>query len=113
MNIQIDVEEVENKYILRIQGRIDTMTTPILEKRIEELVKQNHWDLLADFTDVEYLSSAGLRVLLSSTKKARAHQGHFVLFSIDEDVLEIIKMAGFERVLTICTSEKDALQSCA
>lgn len=113
MDIEIHVEEIEQKYILRLEGRIDTITAPFVEKRINEIIKQNHLAILVDFSNVEYLSSAGLRLLLSSAKKLKAVNGHFVIFSVNDDVLEIIKMAGFERVLKICRSEKEALQACS
>ena len=110
LDLDIDLETVENKIILRISGRIDAVTAPALEKKINTLIDENHLFLLVDFAKIDYLSSAGLRLLLSETKKLKAKKGFFVLFSINEDIAEIIKIAGFERVLNICRIEKDALQ---
>ena len=66
--------------------------------------------MLLDFSGVDYLSSAGLRTLLSASQKLKSKKGMLVLFSLSGEVEEIIKMAGFERVLHICSSEKEALQ---
>jgi len=110
LDLNIDLETIENKVIVRLTGRIDAVTVPALEKKLNTLIDENHIFLLLDFSKIDYLSSAGLRLLLSKTKKLKAKNGFFVLFSINEDILEIIKIAGFERVLNICSIEKDALQ---
>ena len=110
LDLDIDLETVENKVILRLSGRIDAVTAPALEHKINTLIDENHLFLIVDFSKIDYLSSAGLRLLLSETKKLKAKKGFFVLFSINEDIAEIIKIAGFERVLNICSIEKDALQ---
>ncbi len=109
--MQFQVEEVEGKYIVRLHGRVDTITAPGIEEKLHLLYKKEAAHVLVDFSAVDYLSSAGLRLLLSTSKKAKSSQGSFVIFSVDEDVLEIIKMAGFERVIAICKNETEALQA--
>ncbi len=108
--VEIHIEKIGGKVVLRIEGRLDAVTCPVVERKIESLLEEKHIHLLLDFNEVEYMSSAGLRFLLSSTKKIKHLQGSFILFSISEEVLKIIKMAGFERVLFICRDEKEALQ---
>lgn len=110
IGLHITVEEVENRVILRIDGRIDASSSPILERKISSLIDENHYHLILDFGRVDYLSSAGMRVLLSATKKLKANKGELVLFSVAEDVEEIIKMAGFDKIFPVCASEKEALQ---
>ena len=110
MSLQIDIEEIEKRIILRLNGRLDAATSPILEKKILKLVEEKRTDLLLDFSNVDYLSSAGLRLLLSSTKKLHSLKGNLVLFSLAAEVEEIIKMAGFDRILHIFADEKEALQ---
>lgn len=113
MNIEIELEEVENKYIFRLQGRIDAITSPVLETKINQLIDQKRHNILLDFTNIEYLSSAGLRLLLSASKKLQALQGRLVIFALADEVLEIVKMAGFERVLSLAKQERDALKLCS
>lgn len=110
VGLRIVLEEVENRVILRIDGRLDAASAPILERKINSLMDENHYHLILDFSLVDYLSSAGMRVLLSATKKLKSKKGALVLFSVAEDVGEIIKMAGFDKILHICPSEKEALQ---
>lgn len=110
IGLQIELEEIENKIILRIDGRLDAASAPILEKKLNLLLDEHHYRLILDFTRVDYLSSAGLRVLLSITKKLKEKKGDLILFSLQEDVLDIVKLAGFEKILHICSNEKEALQ---
>ena len=102
-------EKVDGKVVLRLEGRLDAHSAPTLESQLSASVEGGEKDLIADFTKVTYLSSAGMRLLLATTKKLKAAGGAFVLFSMHEDVMEIIKMAGFERILNIFNSEQEAL----
>jgi anti-sigma B factor antagonist/stage II sporulation protein AA (anti-sigma F factor antagonist) len=109
VGLHIELEEIDQKIILRIEGRLDAMASPVLERKIGALIDENRLSLLLDFTRVSYLSSAGMRVLLSASKKLKAKKGSMVLFSLQEEVEEILKMAGFDKILHICPSEKEAL----
>lgn len=109
--LKIGLEEIDRKVVLRLEGRLDAATTPILERKLNTLIDEHRIHLLLDFTDVDYLSSAGMRLLLTTSKKLKAKKGVLILFAIDEDVLEIIKLAGFEKILFIFETEQDALQA--
>jgi anti-sigma B factor antagonist/stage II sporulation protein AA (anti-sigma F factor antagonist) len=110
IGLHIDLEEIEQRVILRIDGRLDAASAPILERKVNTLMDEERWNLLLDFSQVDYLSSAGMRLLLSATKKVKAKNGSFILFQLNDEVAEIIKMAGFDKILSICQTEKDALQ---
>ena len=84
---------------LIINGRIDTTTAPVLEKEILADVKDND-KLVLDFKDVEYISSAGLRVLLSS-HKIMEKKGGMTVKSINEALEEIFEVTGFSDILNI------------
>ncbi|HSW86032.1 MAG TPA: STAS domain-containing protein [Rhabdochlamydiaceae bacterium] len=108
IGLNIIEEEKEDIVTLRVAGRIDATSSPALEKKISELIQTGHKKILIDFTKVDYLSSAGLRLMLSSTKKIKAQGGRLVFSGMSTGVMEIIKMAGFERILDIHSTEKDA-----
>lgn len=110
LGLHISLEEVGQKIILRIDGRIDAATSSILEKKIQTLLDENRVELLLDFSDVDYLSSAGMRVLLAAFKKIKAKHGVFALFSLSDDVNEIVCLAGFDKILHLFPNEKEALQ---
>jgi anti-sigma B factor antagonist/stage II sporulation protein AA (anti-sigma F factor antagonist) len=109
--LKIGLEEIDRKVVLRLDGRLDAATTPILERKLTTLIDEHHNHLLLDFTDIDYLSSAGMRLLLTISKKVKAKKGVLVLFAIGEEVLEIIKLAGFEKILLIFDTEQEALQA--
>ncbi|PIS01552.1 MAG: anti-sigma factor antagonist [Chlamydiae bacterium CG10_big_fil_rev_8_21_14_0_10_35_9] len=111
IGLNVQIEEIEGVILMKIEGRLDAPSTPILEKKLNALIDDGRFQIMVDFARVDYLSSAGLRLLLAATKKLKSHEGKLVLFSIPDEVMEIIKLAGFQRILTICTNEQEALQS--
>lgn len=110
VGLRIELEEIEHRVILRIDGRLDAASAPILERKMNNLMDEDRYYLILDFSKIDYLSSAGMRVLLSTSKKLKMKKGALVLFSITDEVGEVIKMAGFDKILHICPSEKEALQ---
>lgn len=102
-------QEVNGIKVLRLEGRIDAVSSAVLEKKLDENITHKKVRVALDFTKVDYLSSAGMRLLLSMTKKFKQQEGMLGLFAIHDDVMEIIKMAGFERILFIYPLEKEAI----
>ncbi len=82
-----------------VEGRIDTTTAPDLEKELKGSLG-NASELIIDFKGVEYISSAGLRVLLSA-QKIMSKQGSMKLIGVSEDIMEIFEVTGFSDILTI------------
>ncbi|MBI5273637.1 MAG: STAS domain-containing protein [Chlamydiales bacterium] len=109
MSLKISIEEKSGKKLLRIDGRLDATSSPLLEEKLKDLISHGSTHIAVDFAKLDYLSSAGMRLMLSNSKKLKAHHGNIAFFSINEDVMEIIKMAGFEKILTICSSEAEAI----
>ena len=110
IGLRIELEEIDRTIILRIEGRIDASSASILDRKINQLIEEQHSSLALDFSRVDYLSSAGMRVLLAATKKLKSKKGHLILFSLSEEVSEIINLAGFDKILHLCSTEKEALQ---
>lgn len=107
MNVTVDKRG--NTAILRCDGRLDATTSTQLEASILSVIEKEEKNLLLDFSKVEYLSSAGMRLLLSTTKKMRSVGGKLVIFAMHDDVMEIIRLAGFEQILKICHDEDQAI----
>ena len=97
LNINKTVEN--NTAAVSLEGRLDTVTAPELEKALMELIP-NLTELKLDFTDLDYISSAGLRVLLAA-QKAMNRQGSMTLTHVNEAVMEILEVTGFTDILTI------------
>lgn len=90
---------LENKKaILSVEGWLDTNSAPELGREIEAL--SDIESLVLDFDKLEYISSAGLRILLS-TQKIMNKQGSMVIRNVNEDVMDIFDITGFADILTI------------
>lgn len=91
---------IENSVaVLQVSGRLDTMTAPELENEINS-VAGDVSELVLDMKELEYTSSAGLRVILKSQKLMSA-KGCMKLINVSDDVMEVFKMTGFAEILTI------------
>ena len=108
--IEIKEDEKVNKIILRVKGRLDATSVPILENKFVEGIEEGNMDFVVDCRELEYLSSAGMRLLLAYTKKLKNREGSLHLYGLGKEILEIIKMGGFEQILHIHNEEKEALQ---
>ena len=84
---------------LALEGRLDTTTAPQLEAELKQSVN-GVTELALDFSQLEYLSSAGLRVLLSA-QKVMNKQGSMVIKNVNETINEIFEVTGFADILTI------------
>ena len=87
------------KLTIALSGRLDTTTAPKLETELKQNISGVE-ELVLDLAALEYLSSAGLRVLLSA-QKVMNRQGHMVVKHVNETVMEIFEVTGFVDVLTI------------
>ena len=93
-------KKLENsKLTLTVSGRLDTVTAPELEAEIKQSV-DGITDLVLDFSSLDYISSAGLRVLLSS-QKIMKQKGSMVVTHVNETVMEVFDVTGFSDILTI------------
>ena len=88
-----------NKLTYAIEGRIDTKTSPDLEKALDGAL-DGITNLVFDFAEVSYISSAGLRVLLKAQKQMNK-QGEMKILHANEDIMEIFEVTGFSEILTI------------
>ena len=95
----IDIKKNQEQTIIGIAGRLDTITAPVLEKTINEDVADTK-SLVLDVKGLEYISSAGLRVLLGAQKKMQKI-GSMKVINVCEEVMEVFEMTGFADILVI------------
>ena len=95
----IELKKHAEGITLEIAGRLDTITAPALDKTLCENIGMTD-SLVFDLTGLEYISSAGLRVLLSAQKKLQKN-GSMKLIGVREEVMEVFEMTGFADILTI------------
>ena len=95
----IEIKKNAEETVLEITGRIDAITAPALDKTINENIVESK-SLILDFKNLEYISSAGLRVLLSAQKKLQQNCT-MTLKNVCEEVMDVLEMTGFADILTI------------
>lgn len=96
--LQITKQRNDDALTVQISGRLDTTTAPELEGALREDLPETK-ALTLDLTELEYISSAGLRVLLS-TQKTMNRQGTMKLIGVSETIMEIFEITGFCDILT-------------
>ena len=95
----IEIKKSQEATTIEIAGRLDTITAPALDKTINEDITDTQ-NLVLDLKGVEYISSAGLRVLLGAQKKMQK-VGSMKVTGVCEEVMEVFEMTGFADILVI------------
>ncbi len=93
--MNLEQEQRDDILILRPRGRLDSSNAPELERLLTEQLDAGSQRLVFDFSDLEYISSAGLRVVLLAGKKLRTSKGRMVLVALQDMVREVFDMSGF------------------
>ena len=97
--LNINKTASESELTVALEGRLDTTTAPELEKELKESL-DGVTELVIDMTALDYISSAGLRVLLSA-QKTMNRQGEMTVTGVGETIMEIFEVTGFSDILTI------------
>ena len=106
--MQIDNDDIGTARVVRPHGRIDSSTSGALEQALKA---EGGPVTLLDMSDVSYISSAGLRVVLVATKAARAGGGRFAVFGLSPSVRSVFELSGFDRIVSIADTQDGALAS--
>ena len=107
--MEITCEKQGNAMVVSVKGQIDAVVASELEKQMGDLIDQNETNLVADLSELDYISSAGLRALLITAKKLKSQEGQLVLASAKPEVMKVFQISGFTAILTICDSVESAL----
>ncbi len=95
----MEIKKNTAETIIQISGRLDTITAPTLDKTIQEEIGDTE-NLILDMKSLEYISSAGLRVLLGAQKKMQKN-GSMKVMNVCEEVMDVFEMTGFADILVI------------
>jgi anti-anti-sigma factor len=105
--------KMDNILILKPTGRLDTESSPSLEDTIGEQINGGEKNVILDLSDVPYLSSQGLRVILTAAKLADAAGGKLVVSSPQDAVKTIFNITGVRQLIQIFSANPEAAQSFA
>lgn len=97
----MDIKKVltETTLTITLEGRLDTTTAPLFEEELKSSL-DGVTELILDFSRLDYVSSAGLRVILAA-QKTMARQGDMKLVGVNDDIMEVFDITGFSDILTI------------
>ena len=95
--------------IFKLKGRLDSKTSPDFEKKIFDAIESGSIHMVVDFEELDYISSAGLRVILKATKNLKRSDGRFVLCAMKDYVKEVFEISGFDTFLPIVSTLDEAL----
>ncbi|RAP50907.1 MAG: hypothetical protein BZ138_06220 [Methanosphaera sp. rholeuAM270] len=98
MEIRTLFDEVPYEFAL--EGRLDTNTAPQLEDFVGDLYAQAVSDIVVDMKKCDFVSSAGLRVIVAMQKRASSSNGSLVFRHVQDEVMDVFQMTGFDKILT-------------
>lgn len=108
--MNINVAESSGVTVLGFEGKLDTTTAPEAQSKLDELVGAGTRKILVDFRSLDYISSAGLRVLLATAKKLRTDGGALRFCNLNETVADVFKISGFDAIFDVFPTETEAME---
>ena len=106
--MQFSTRTSNDIHIVAIGGSLDSTTSPEAQKSLDAVVAGAK-KVVLDFSGLDYISSAGLRVLLGAAKQLRASGGKLGMFGLNQSVKEVFEISGFSTILSIYQSEAEAI----
>jgi anti-anti-sigma factor len=110
-NFEKKQDHIHEPQVLRLEGVLDAQHAEKLSETIDSFIERGLLLIALDFMRVDMVSSAAIRVLIEKTTLLDSQEGKLVLFSVHEDVYEMLKLAGFEKILHIFPIEGEALSA--
>ncbi len=107
--MQISVKTADEVKVLEFKGNLDTQTSSDAQEQLTELIAKGEKKILVHFGKLEYISSAGLRVLLTAAKQLKPGGGEIRICSLNEVVKEVFDISGFITIFKVFGSESEAL----
>ncbi|MDJ0830725.1 MAG: STAS domain-containing protein [Desulfobacterales bacterium] len=107
--MEIIEENQDNVKIFKLHGRLDSNTSPDFEKKVFDAIENGSKSMIVDFGELDYISSAGLRVILKATKDLKRVDGEFILCAMKDYVKEVFEISGFDSFLPIDNSLDEAI----
>ncbi len=108
--MEITSRQEKQAMVVSVTGRIDATTSPELETKLQELTTGDMNKLVLNLSELEYISSAGLRVILTMAKKLKAAQGEILIAGLQGSVKQVFEISGFYSILKIFDDEDTAIE---
>ena len=101
----------ESVLIVGLKGRMDSNTARLVEEKLLGLIDGGDSRMVVDCAGLDYISSAGLRVLLMAAKRVTQAKGKLVLATLNDDVKQVFELTGFSSIFQICGSREEAISA--
>lgn len=112
MPVKITSKEYKRVDLVEVNGRIDSSTAPQLEKALQSIIDEGRYRIVVDMSGVDFMSSAGLRALLSAVKQVRRfNRGDLRLANVQTKVAKAFELAGLNEVFQFFENDVDAVGS--
>jgi anti-anti-sigma factor len=111
--MKIDERKIQETCVLGITGRLDLEGSEVLAQRLHQLIDGGERSLIVEGQALEYISSAGLRVLFVAAKRLKSLNGRIVLSSLKPQIVSVFEVAGFKSILPIYDDADQAVQHSA
>jgi stage II sporulation protein AA (anti-sigma F factor antagonist) len=108
--MQINQDRERGAVIVAPVGRVDSTTSASLEDHLQKLADAGERRIVVDLGGVEYISSAGLRVMLTLAKRTRENKGALALCALGEPVRQVFSLAGFLPLFTVTATRDEAVE---
>jgi anti-sigma B factor antagonist len=109
--MEISTQEQKRVSVMSVSGRVDSATAPDLENSLKKLVESDKTQIVLDLKDVEYMSSAGLRAMVSTLKAVKRVNGDLRLANPSPRVEEVLRLAGLTSIFSIHPTQDEAVAS--
>ena len=107
--MEIETRKEENATVVSVTGKMDAVSAPELEKELSQLMVDGEKGFVLDLGELDYISSAGLRVILATAKRLKEKEGKILLASLQDMVKEVFEISGFSAIIPIYESVESAL----
>jgi anti-sigma B factor antagonist len=108
--MDISEDRKANALILALSGKLDATTAKTFEEKILGVINSGEQRLVLDLSQLEYISSSGLRVLLLAAKQLQRTHGKIVLYALQDHIRQVFDLAGFSSILPIYGSRDEAIK---
>jgi len=109
--MEITTEKKDNLMLINLTGKLDSITSPQLEDKLIKTIDEENYNIIFNCINLDYISSAGLRVLLVGAKKVKVKDGKIKLANLKKHIREVFEIAGFTAIFELYESVEEAENS--
>jgi len=104
--VDIDIKDVKGWTVIKPSGKLNVFSSPILEDKVKELLAKNNYSVGIDFSEIAYIDSSGINVLIILHKEALFKQGHFFVYNVSKNVDKVFRLADMHQFLIVYENEE-------